>query len=281
MGARLDRAARVSQFRALFDLRDLVSSSAAKGEPMKKAGGRGSALASVEVSAMRSRLRALADPAQIPVLQRFFKTGPGEYGEGDVFIGVKVPQIRALVRELKAFEPASAAALLASEVHEERMLALLLLVRRFERCKDEAVRKEIYELYLASTAHIDNWDLVDSSAAQIVGGWLAERDRAVLRELARSELLWDRRIAMIATFHFIRRGDFADALRIAAILVGDRHDLIHKAVGWMLREIGQRDLAAEEAFLEKHYRKMPRTMLRYAIEKLPEPQRQAYLKGTI
>jgi 3-methyladenine DNA glycosylase AlkD len=122
---------------------------------------------------------------------------------------------------------------------------------------------------------------VDSSAAQIVGGFLADRDRAILRELARSELLWDRRIAMIATFFFIRRGEFADALRIAAILVGDDHDLIHKAVGWMLREVGQRDLEAEEAFLKRHYKKMPRTMLRYAIEKLPEPRRQAYLKGTI
>jgi len=248
---------------------------------MKKSGGRGSAGASPEVSAMRGRLHALASPAQVANLQRFFKTGPGEYGEGDVFIGVKVPQIRALVRELKAFDLASAAALLASEVHEERMLALLLLVHRFERCKDDAVRKEIFDLYLTRTAHIDNWDLVDSSAAQIVGGYLADRDRAVLRELARSELLWDRRIAMIATLHFIRRGDFDDALRIAAILVGDDHDLIHKAVGWMLREIGQRDLAAEEGFLKKHYKKMPRTMLRYAIEKLPEPRRQAYLKGTI
>jgi len=248
---------------------------------MKKAGSRGSAVASPEVSAMRARLRALASQAQVAILQRFFKTGPGEYGEGDVFIGVKVPQIRALVREHKAVELAGVAALLASEVHEERMLALLLLVHRFERCKDEAVRKEIYELYLASTAHIDNWDLVDSSAAQIVGGFLADRDRAILRELARSELLWDRRIAMIATFFFIRRGEFADALRIAAILVGDDHDLIHKAVGWMLREVGQRDLEAEEAFLKRHYKKMPRTMLRYAIEKLPEPRRQAYLKGTI
>jgi len=230
---------------------------------------------------MRARLRALACPAQAANLQRFFKTGPGEYGEGDVFIGVKMPQIRSIVGEFKTFELASAETLLESEVHEERMLALLLLVHRFEKCKDDDERRRIFELYLARTAHIDNWDLVDSSAAQIVGGYLADRDRAVLQELARSELLWDRRIAMIATFYFIRRGDFDDALRIAAILKGDREDLLHKAVGWMLREIGQRDLAAEEAFLKKHYRRMPRTMLRYAIEKLPEPRRQAYLKGTI
>lgn len=231
---------------------------------------------------MRARLRELADPAQVGVLQRFFKTGPGEYGEGDVFIGVKVPKIRALVRALDGFELASAAELLASEVHEERMLALLLLVRRFERAqKEPAVRKEIFDLYLASTARINNWDLVDVTAPQIVGGWLLDRDRGILDRLARSPLLWERRIAMIATLRFIRAGDFADALRIAAILVGDEHDLIHKAVGWMLREIGQRDLAAEERFLKRHYRKMPRTMLRYAIEKLEEPRRQAYLKGRI
>jgi 3-methyladenine DNA glycosylase AlkD len=192
-----------------------------------------------------------------------------------------VPQIRALVREHKEFDLSSAAALLASSVHEERMLALLLLVRRFERSKDAAERRRIYELYLASTAHIDNWDLVDSSAAQIVGGHLRDRDRAPLYALARSPSLWERRIAMIATFFFIRRGDFADALAIAAILKGDLEDLIRKAVGWMLREIGSRDLAAEEAFLKKHYKTMPRTMLRYAIEKFEEPRRQAYLKGTI
>jgi len=230
---------------------------------------------------MRGRLHALASPAQVANLQRFFKTGPGEYGEGDVFIGVKMPQIRALVRELEAFDLESIAALLESEVHEERMLALLLLVRRFERCKDDGVRRRIFELYLARTARIDNWDLVDVTVAQIVGGYLLDRDRSVLYELARSESLWERRMAMIATFHFIRRGDFDDALSIAAILVGDEHDLIHKAVGWMLREIGQRDLAAEEAFLKPHYGRMPRTMLRYAIEKFEEPKRQAYLKGTI
>ena len=234
-----------------------------------------------EVAAIRDRLRALADPEQAANLQRFFKTGPGEYGEGDVFIGVKVPQIRALVRDFEGFDIASAAALLGSDVHEERMLALLLLVRRFERSKDAQERQQIFDLYLGSSAHINNWDLVDVTAPQIVGGWLADRDRAVLRRLARSELLWDRRIAMIATFYFIRRGDFDDALAIARILVADGHDLIHKAVGWMLREIGQRDLEAEEAFLTRHYRKMPRTMLRYAIEKFEEPKRQAYLKGTI
>lgn len=237
--------------------------------------------ATPEVAALRARLRALADPKQIAILQRFFKTGPGEYGEGDVFIGVKVPQIRALVREHKGFELASAAALLASSVHEERMLALLLLVRRFERSEDAGERRRIYDLYLSSTAHIDNWDLVDSSAAQIVGGYLQDRDRAPLHALARSASLWERRIAMIATFYFIRRNDFDDALRIAAVLIGDRENLIHKAVGWMLREVGQRDREAEEAFLKRHYETMPRTMLRYAIEKFEEPKRQAYLKGRV
>jgi 3-methyladenine DNA glycosylase AlkD len=245
---------------------------------MAKARARGDA---PEVAAIRSRLQALADPAQAANLQRFFKTGPGEYGAGDVFIGVKVPQLRALVRDFKAFALASAASLLESAVHEERMLALLLLVHRFERSKDAGERQRIYDLYLARTARIDNWDLVDVTAPQIVGGWLVDRERAVLRRLARSKSLWERRIAMIATFFFIRRGDFADALAIAGILVGDDHDLIHKAVGWMLREVGNRDLAAEEAFLKRHYQKMPRTMLRYAIEKFEEPRRQAYLKGTI
>jgi 3-methyladenine DNA glycosylase AlkD len=229
----------------------------------------------------RARLAALADPAQAVHLMRFFKTGPGEYGEGDVFIGVKVPALRKLVREFEALPIEGAAKLLASKVHEERMLALLLFVRRFERSGDEAERAEIFELYLASTGRINNWDLVDCSAAQIVGAHLEARSRSELYVLARSESLWERRIAMIATFRFIRNGDFDDALRVADALSRDREDLIHKAVGWMLREIGNRDRAVEEAFLAPRYKTMPRTMLRYAIEKFEEGLRKRYLAGTV
>lgn len=233
------------------------------------------------VAAVRKRLRALADPAQAAQLRRFFKTGPGEYGEGDVFVGVKVPQIRALVRELEALPLEGAMELLQSAVHEERMLALLLLVRRFEKSKDEAARARICDLYLASTARINNWDLVDVTAPQIVGGQLGSRSRAPLYRLARSESLWERRIAIVATLRFIRAGDFADALAIADALLRDRQDLIHKAVGWMLREVGNRDRAALEAFLAPRYGAMPRTMLRYAIEKLPEALRKRYLAGKV
>ena len=233
------------------------------------------------VAAIRARLEELADPAQAVQLRRFFKTGPGEYGEGDVFVGVKMPVLRGLVRELEALPIEGAAQLLQSAVHEERMLALLLLVRRFEHCKDEPVRARIYELYLANTARINNWDLVDATVAQIVGAHLEGRGRGTLYELARSQSLWERRMAMIATLRYIRKGDFDDALRIADALMGDREDLIHKAVGWMLREVGERDRAVEEAFLKPRYKAMPRTMLRYAIEKFEEGLRKSYLAGTV
>jgi 3-methyladenine DNA glycosylase AlkD len=228
----------------------------------------------------RRRLRALADPAQVQVLRRFFKTGPGEYGAGDVFIGVKVPRIRALVRELDDLSLGDTAALLRSGIHEERMLALLLLVRRFERCREEAGRRAIHELYLANTARVNNWDLVDATAPRLVGAFLEDGNRDVLYRLARSKSVWERRIAMVATLRFIRAGDLADALGIAEILLRDREDLIHKAAGWMLREAGERDREALERFLERHLGEMPRTMLRYAIEKFPEPRRRYYLRGT-
>jgi 3-methyladenine DNA glycosylase AlkD len=225
------------------------------------------------------RLRAVADPAQVPVLRRFFKTGPGQYGAGDVFIGVKVPQIRALVRGLDGLGLHEIEVLLRSAVHEERMLALLLLLRRFARCRDRAERRAIHELYLASTAWVNNWDLVDVTAPLLVGAFLEDRPRGLLYRLARSGNLWERRIAMVATLHFIRAGDIDDALGIAEILLDDREDLIHKAAGWMLREAGERDRGALERFLERHGPKMPRTMLRYAIEKFPEPQRRRVLRG--
>lgn len=211
---------------------------------------------------------------------RYFKCGPGEYGEGDRFLGIRVPDVRKLVRVFAALPLAEVTTLLHSEYHEARLLALLLLVRQYEK-GDNAVRKRIYELYLANTAYINNWDLVDSSAGQIVGEYLYRDERNILFDLAGSDSLWERRIAMMATFFFIRQGEFADALAIAERLLHDTHDLIHKAVGWMLREIGNRDREVEEGFLKQHYKKMPRTMLRYAIEKFPEDLRQAYLKGNI
>jgi 3-methyladenine DNA glycosylase AlkD len=229
---------------------------------------------------LRTRLRALARPRDAAILQRFFKTGKGEYGEGDVFIGVRLPELRMLCREYWGISVREIIQLLRSRVHEERLLAVLLLVDSFQR-GDIAERREIYNLYLANTAFINNWDLVDSSADHIVGAWLEDRSRAPFRHLARSSSLWERRIAIIATLHFIRRDEFEETFLIADRLLEDPHDLIHKAVGWMLREVGNRNTTALRRFLKDRYRRMPRTMLRYAIEKLPEEQRLAYLKGTI
>lgn len=209
---------------------------------------------------------------------RYFKTGPGQYGEGDRFLGVTVPQVRRVAREFRELPPADVAALLRSPWHEERLCALVLLVRRFERGDDDE-RRKIFDLYLGSTAHVDNWDLVDLSAPRIVGAWLQERSRAPLFRLARSRRLWERRIAILATAHFIDRSDFADALALSELLLDDGHDLMHKAVGWMLREVGKRDVAALEAFLEAHRARMPRTTLRYAIERFPEAKRRRFLHG--
>lgn len=229
---------------------------------------------------IRHRLKQHADPASVAVLQSFFKTGPGEYGEGDIFIGVRLPAMRALCRACRGATIDVVQPLLRSPVHEERALALLLLVDAFTRA-DERGRRRIYDFYLANTRFINNWDLVDSSAGQIVGGWLRDRSRAPLDKLARSTSLWERRIAIIATQHFIRLGEFDDTFRIADLLLTDTHDLIHKAVGWMLREAGDRDAAAERRYLAERHTRMPRTMLRYAIEKFPEGERQDYLKGRV
>jgi 3-methyladenine DNA glycosylase AlkD len=229
-----------------------------------------------EVLEIRARLRQLANEGTAKALQRFFKTGPGEYGEGDVFVGIKVPPLRLLAREFEDTPLKTLKTLLTSKVHEERALALMILVRQFER-GNEDLRERVYDFYLAHTRHINNWDLVDGSAPYIVGPFLWKRDRRRLYVLARSSSLWEKRIAILATFYFIRQNDFADALKISELLLTDKHDLIHKAVGWMLREIGKRDAAVEESFLKKHSREMPRTMLRYAIEKFPESKRRRYL----
>jgi 3-methyladenine DNA glycosylase AlkD len=230
------------------------------------------------VREIQKRMRALADQKKARILQGFFKTGPGEYGEGDVFLGIPVPMIRKLAKEHDGTPPDETIKLLTSSFHEERLLALLMLVRDFTR-NSEPAKKKIYSLYLRNTRYINSWDLVDLSAPLIVGGYLADKDRKQLYAFARSRDLWKRRIAIMATFAFIRQNDFTDTLNIAEMLLGDRHDLIHKAVGWMLRELGKRDLQAEEAFLLRHHRVMPRTMLRYAIERFPEAKRKRYLKG--
>lgn len=238
--------------------------------------------ASLPVEALRRRLRALADPAIAAHSARFFKTGPGEYGAGDRFLGIRVPQLRALARSVQPCETATAFELLESPWHEERLLALLLLVKIFGRA-GESERAEIYRRYIATIpTRVDNWDLVDTSAPAIAGAYLEKRSRGPLRRLARSRNLWERRAAIVATLHFIRKGEFADTLAIAEALLADPHDLIHKATGWMLREVGKRDRAALIAFLEEHCSRLPRTMLRYAIERLPPETRRRYLarRGT-
>lgn len=227
-----------------------------------------------------TELRKFAEPQRASFHQRFFKTGRGEYGEGDRFLGVRVPHIRKLVRKFRGLSLEDTEKLLHSRWHEERLFALLVMVDSFRRSSDE-LQENIYDLYMDSTQWINNWDLVDLSAPHIPGGWLYGRDRKSLYDFAGSGDLWKKRIAIISTQYFIRKNDFEDTLHISEKLLKDNHDLIHKAVGWMLREVGKKNLETEEKFLRKHYREMPRTMLRYAIEKFPEEKRQKYLKGRI
>jgi 3-methyladenine DNA glycosylase AlkD len=231
-------------------------------------------------AAIRARVRSFANDTIARGSATFFQTHRGGYGAGDRFLGLRVPTVRALAREFRGASTATALALLRSRWHEERLLALLLLVELFEGA-EPAERRRIYDAYLEHTPrYVNNWDLVDTSAHRIVGGQLEGRDRAPLYRLARAPSVWQRRVAVIATFLFIKHGDFEDALAIARLLLDDREDLIHKAAGWMLREIGNRDSATLAGFLDEHHGAMPRTMLRYAIEKLPEARRRAYLRGT-
>ena len=227
---------------------------------------------------IRKRLRELEDKNKAETLRRFFKTGPGEYAEGDRFLGIQVPQLRKLSKECGDMALGEVEGLLKSSFHEHRFLALLILIRKYHS-GGEAEKRRIFSLYLKNTPWINNWDLVDLSAPNIVGDFLLERSRAPLYRLARSAALWERRTAIVATFRFIRDQGFDDTFRIAKILLSDREDLIHKAVGWMLREVGKRDPSAEERFLRTHYKHMPRTMLRYAIERFPAGQRQLFMKG--
>lgn len=232
------------------------------------------------IQQLKQRLRELASEEHAAVSRRFFKTGKGEYGEGDQFVGIRVPVLRKLAKEYSEVSLRDADALLSSPIHEARFLALLLLMHHYAKGEANDKRK-VYQLYLERTGFINNWDLVDLSAEHVVGHYLLDRGKAPLYRLACSEILWERRIAIISTFCYIKRNQYEETLKISKMLLGDREDLIHKAVGWMLREVGNRDLAVEEAFLKTHYLDMPRTMLRYAIERFPQKVRQAYLKGNV
>lgn len=232
------------------------------------------------LTSLRCRMGELADPEVATASQWFFKTGPGEYGEGDRFIGIRVPMLRKLAREHRDLPRRDVLKLLHSPIHEQRAVALLILVAQYER-GDKATRQEIYELYLGNLQQVNNWDLVDCSAHKIVGEHLALRSKRPLHRLARSRVLWERRVAIIATLTYIRVGAFDETFTIAEMLLDDQEDLIHKAVGWMLREVANRDRAAAEAFLRPRYKTMPRTMLRYAIERFPERRRKQYLAGRV
>ena len=229
---------------------------------------------------LRKEIKTLSSPEVSKTMQWFFKTGKGDYGEGDVFVGLKVPTQRKLAREFKDLALLELKVLLNSPVHEERLISLFILVDRYGKGKEKE-KAEIFSFYLKNRKGINNWDLVDLSAPKIIGKHLLKRNKSLLFKFALSKNLWERRIAVLSTYEFIRNNDFAVNLQISEMLLQDKHDLIHKAVGWMLREIGKRDLQAEEKFLKTHYKKMPRTMLRYAIEKFPETKRKKYLQGKI
>lgn len=227
--------------------------------------------------ALCAALDGAGDPVRAEHLQRFFRTGPGEYGEGDRFLGLRVPEVRAIARRHRELSLPDLADVLASPWHEHRQAALFVLADRY-RWAGPADRATIAAFYLEHLDAVNSWDLVDGSAPHILGAHMLERDRGVLYELAASGHLWRQRVAVLATFAFIRAGEFQDTLRLAELLRDHPHDLIHKAVGWMLREIGKRDRAAEERFLDRHAARMPRTMLRYAIEKFDPERRRSYLQ---
>jgi len=224
-------------------------------------------------------LRELGDPGYAKYSHRFFKTGEGEYGERDQFLGIRVPVLRQYANKFSDLSLIEIHKLLKSIYHEERLCALFLLVKKFEKSKHE--KSVVYRLYLDNTKYINSWDLVDCSAYKIVGPYLEDKNKSPLYKLARSKDLWERRIAIISTLHFIKNMHFDDTLEISKKLLNDKEDLIHKAVGWMLREVGKHDPKVERAFLLNSYKKMPRMMLRYAIEKFPELERKKYLQGNI
>ena len=230
------------------------------------------------ISCIRKDLEKLSDKERAARLQKYFKTGKGEYGQGDKFLGIRVPNLRKLAKKYKDISISQASELMKSPFHEERLLSLFVLADIFRKA-DNKGKKKIYGLYMKTTKFINNWDLVDASAGRIVGAYLFDCDKKPIYSLAKSKSLWERRISIMSTSYFIAQNEFADTLKIAEMLLNDKEDLIHKAVGWLLREVGKRDLELEENFLRKHYMNMPRTMLRYAIEKFPQAKRKKYLEA--
>ncbi len=232
---------------------------------------------------LRKELESFSNKERANILQRFFKTGKGQYGEGDLFLGITVPQSRKIAKKYSDICFDEIKSLLESRIHEERLTALLILVDKYE--KDIPKRKDIFDFYINNTQYVNNWDLVDLSADKIVGkflfNWKYDEYFSILSNLAMSNNVWERRIAIISTFFFIKNKQFYLTFKIAETLLKDEHDLIHKAVGWMLREIGKRNKNAEEDFLKQHYKKIPRIMLRYAIERFPENIRRSYLRGEV
>ncbi len=226
---------------------------------------------------LQKDVKKLENKKKAKVLAGFFKTGEGEYGFGDVFLGIPVPESRKIALKYRDLGFEDILQLLRSEIHEERLIALLILVHQFQH--DEMLQRRIYEFYLKNTKFVNNWDLVDSSADKIIGAYLADKPKTVIYKLAKSSNLWERRIAMISTFYFIKNNEFDEAIGVAEVLISDENDLIQKAVGWMLREVGNRDRKAEEKFLKKYHKVMGRTALRYAIEKFTENERKNYLEG--
>lgn len=225
---------------------------------------------------IKKDIEDLENPEKAKLLQRFFKTGPGQYGEGDIFLGITVPLQRQIAKKYTNLSLDEIQELLSSKIHEHRLIALLILIDKYKKA-DQIKKEEILNLYLKNTKYINNWDLIDLSAPNIVGDYFLEKDKSILYKLANSDNLWEKRIAVLATFTFIKNNRFDDSLKISEILLKDKHDLIHKAVGWMLREIGKKDQKTEEDFLKKHYKNMPRTMLRYSIERFSEEKRKFYL----
>ncbi len=226
-------------------------------------------------------IRELANEEIAKHSLRFFKTDKGEYGYGDIFLGVRAPKIRLIAKKHIDLSIADMKILIKSKYHEERFLGLIILVNKYSKTKNNETRNQLYKVYVSSFKYINNWDLVDVTCSHVIGKHLMDKDRSILYTWAKSEDLWTKRIAIVSTHCFIRKNELQDTFKIAKILLNDEHDLIHKAVGWMLREAGKRDLEKEEIFLKKYYNIMPRTMLRYAIERFPEPKRQKYLRGII
>ena len=226
-------------------------------------------------------LQGVANKEKAKLLQGFFKTGKGQYGEGDIFLGIVVPEQRKTAKKHSDLTLPDIQKLLNSKIHEYRLTALFILIDKYKKA-EEKTKKEIFNLYLKNTSNINNWDLIDLSAPNIVGNYLLDKPRDIIYNLANSKSLWEKRISILATFEFIKNKEYKDTLNISKILLNDTHDLIHKSVGWMLREVGKRvSQQKEEEFLKKHYKKMPRTMLRYAIERFEETKRQSYLKNEI